>query len=128
MPEVWDDATAQLAARAISLGALLDFYHSLPAPWALKRLGYGLIRASKERMPHFDPTKHTTEDVVRQAGAIYSKVMMGRRSYRCPPAAKLMAPQAQVSFATELTVGRSHSPAWSPKKQCYEAEKPSLYA
>ena len=49
--EEWDEKTLELASRAISLRALLDFYGSL----------------GSERMPHFDPAKHTTEDVVRQA-------------------------------------------------------------
>ncbi|CAK9023250.1 unnamed protein product [Durusdinium trenchii] len=48
--EEWDAKTLDLSKRAISLSALLDFYGSL-----------------QERMPHFDPAKHTTEDVVRQA-------------------------------------------------------------
>eukprot|EP00439_Symbiodinium_sp_Y106_P068872 s439_g11.t1 len=45
----WDSETNDLARRAISLGALLTFYSRL-----------------EERMPHYDPTQHTTADVVRQ--------------------------------------------------------------
>ncbi|CAL1166605.1 unnamed protein product [Cladocopium goreaui] len=47
----WDEKTLDLANRAISLRALLEFYGTLGG----------------ERMPHFDPAKHTTQDVVRQA-------------------------------------------------------------
>ena len=31
---------------------------------------------TKDRMPHFDPAKHTTEDVVRQATGVF---LIGRR-------------------------------------------------
>jgi len=46
----WDAKVQELASRGFSLRCLLSFY---------KRLG-------KEYMPHFDPERHTTKDVVRQ--------------------------------------------------------------
>mgnify|MGYP002803525004 FL=1 len=45
----WDEKTEELAHRAVTLRALLDFYSSLP-----------------QKMPHFDPAKHKTSDIVRQ--------------------------------------------------------------
>ena len=48
--EEWDNKVEDLAERGITLRALLDFYSQLP-----------------RSMPHFDPRKHKTADVVRQA-------------------------------------------------------------
>lgn len=45
----WDEKTYELAHRAVTLRALLEFYSSLPA-----------------KMPHFDPARHKTSDIVRQ--------------------------------------------------------------
>eukprot|EP00435_Cladocopium_sp_Y103_P070289 s99_g35.t1 len=45
----WDEKTHELAHRAVTLRALLEFYSSLPA-----------------KMPHFDPARHKTSDIVRQ--------------------------------------------------------------
>ncbi|CAJ1443668.1 unnamed protein product [Effrenium voratum] len=51
MDPEWRRKVQELSDRGISLEALLGFY---------KRLG-------KDLMPHFDPSVHTTRDVVRQA-------------------------------------------------------------
>jgi len=48
--ERWQAKVEELAGRAVTLEALLEFYGSL-----------------KEVMPHFQPDLHTTHDVVRQA-------------------------------------------------------------
>merc|ERR1712032_1432888 len=46
----WQEKVEELAHRAFSLSALLDFYRALP-----------------NHMPGFDSTKHKTVDVVRHA-------------------------------------------------------------
>lgn len=51
MGEAWDQQVMDLANRAITVEALLDFY----------------ARLGKDLMPHFDPSLHSTHDVVRQA-------------------------------------------------------------
>ncbi|CAE8650263.1 unnamed protein product [Polarella glacialis] len=50
--EGWDSKVLDLAGRGITLRALLRFY---------RRLGTSSV------MPHFDPAKHSTADVARQA-------------------------------------------------------------
>lgn len=48
----WDDCVKELAMRGFTLRALLHLYKML-----------GTVKV----MPHYDPTRHTTADVVRQA-------------------------------------------------------------
>jgi hypothetical protein len=50
--EAWERKVRALAERSIDVAALLDFY---------EKLGQEAV------MPHFDPERHTTNDVVRQA-------------------------------------------------------------
>lgn len=73
----WDGKVRELAARGTSIRALLRFYQRLGSP----RL-----------MPDFDPSRHTTADVVRRAiipssrgqdwpnGALATKLMRGRET------------------------------------------------
>eukprot|EP00931_Biecheleriopsis_adriatica_P074955 TRINITY_DN48922_c0_g1_i1.p1 TRINITY_DN48922_c0_g1~~TRINITY_DN48922_c0_g1_i1.p1 ORF type:complete len:695 (+),score=103.32 TRINITY_DN48922_c0_g1_i1:49-2133(+) len=69
----WQDKVEELAGRALSLGALLDFYAMLP-----------------NVMKHYCPKKHTTNDVVRQAiipltmqrCCTMAEVLMGRAYVR----------------------------------------------
>ncbi|CAJ1435119.1 unnamed protein product [Effrenium voratum] len=89
----WDAKVADLASRAVTLGALLDFYSSLP-----------------ERMPHFDPEKHTTEQVVRQAIIPMSR---GTIHGDCPAAIVLMG----EALMPDLMV--THS--WSNRFACLVA-------
>ncbi|CAE7567789.1 unnamed protein product [Symbiodinium natans] len=70
----WDGVTHDLACRAISLGALLSFYSRL-----------------EERMPHYDPSLHTTADVVRQ---VIIPMTQGHEHGDCAAALVLMDGQA----------------------------------
>jgi len=66
--EQWQEKVEELALRGFTLEALLEFYRGLGGDY----------------MPHFDPSKHTTNDVVRQAiiplsskrASAYSEIMM----------------------------------------------------
>eukprot|EP00931_Biecheleriopsis_adriatica_P055337 TRINITY_DN32689_c0_g2_i2.p1 TRINITY_DN32689_c0_g2~~TRINITY_DN32689_c0_g2_i2.p1 ORF type:complete len:1177 (-),score=214.66 TRINITY_DN32689_c0_g2_i2:76-3606(-) len=56
----WQAKLQQLASRGMKVGHLIGFYQSLAEGTLLDENG-------KQLMEHFDPTQHTTHDVVREA-------------------------------------------------------------
>lgn len=90
----WDAKTEELARRGVTLRALLDFYSSLPG-----------------RMPHFDPEKHKTTDIVRQV-----IIPMSQGSSYGDSAAALVMMEGR-----ELLPGRMVTHSWSNRFACLVA-------